>query len=127
MDGVFKINNFSLNLFPQKDISIIYNGIKSKSFNYIALEAKLSKNKITEMIKQLKRDKNILGKMTNQTILYCGIINANEVDMISGANTSNTFKEAIKDAIGYVEPSRQDNYTRVSLDDPEVLNYKKRS
>lgn len=48
--------------------------------------------------------------------------NANEVDMISGANTSNTFKEAINDAIGYVEPSRQDNYTRVSLDDPEVLN-----
>ena len=81
MVDVFKINNFSLNLFPQKDISIIYNGIKSKSFNYIVLEAKLSKNKITEMIKQLKRDKNILGKMTNQTILYCGIINANEVDM----------------------------------------------
>lgn len=49
--------------------------------------------------------------------------NANEVDTISGAtDTTNTFKEAINDAIGYVEPSRQDNYTRVSLDDPEVLN-----
>lgn len=49
--------------------------------------------------------------------------NANEVDTISGAtDTTNTFKEAINNAIGYVEPSRQDSYNRVSLDDPEILS-----
>lgn len=49
--------------------------------------------------------------------------NANNVDTISGAtDTSNTFKKAVNQAVGYIPPTREDNYDRVSLNDPEIVN-----
>ena len=83
MDGAFKISNFSLNLFENKT-ALIHNGILNTDenpFEYIIIEAKLSKSKVLEMINQLKRDKSILSKMTKKRILYCGIINSKEIDI----------------------------------------------
>ena len=82
MDGAFQLKNFDLKLFDQKEISILHYGInknEEKDFEYIVIEAKLSNNKATEMIKQLKRDKFYLSKMTNKKILYCGFVNSNEL------------------------------------------------
>jgi hypothetical protein len=82
MDGTFQLKIFDLKLFDQKEISILHYGInknEEKDFEYIVIEAKLSNNKAIEMIKQLKRDKFYLEKMTNKKILYCGIINSNEL------------------------------------------------
>ena len=60
-----------------------------------------------------------LQQLINATI---DSYNANEVDTVSGAtDTSLTFKEAVNAAVGYVEPSRQDSFNRVSFDDPEIM------
>ncbi len=75
-DGYFHIQNFDFSRFND-DFSILYNNIEDEELeeaSNILIEIKLNKRKIPEMIKQLKRDKNIYEKMTKEKILYMGIV-----------------------------------------------------
>ena len=86
MDGSFKLNNFDINMLNKKETSILYNGIKkSEEFNYIVIEVKLKK--YLDLFYQLKRDNYYLKKMTNQKILYCGILNLKELDYDASIRT----------------------------------------
>ena len=55
IDGLFKINSkFSVHLFKENEISVLYNSVKEEdTFAYAIIEAKLSPKKINNLIIQI--------------------------------------------------------------------------
>lgn len=75
-DKYFHIENFDFSKLNE-DFSIVYRNIKDEELeevNCVLIETKLNKSKIPEMISQIKEDKKIYEKMTNDKILYMGIV-----------------------------------------------------
>ena len=75
-DKYFHIENFDFSKLNE-DFSIVYRNIEDEELeevNSVLIEAKLNKSKIPEMISQIKEDKKIYEKMTNDKILYMGIV-----------------------------------------------------
>ena len=60
-----------------KDIKL---EMKLSEFKYAVLEIKLSKNRIKEMIEQIKRDKGVMEKIVKEKILYIGFVNSDHID-----------------------------------------------
>lgn len=85
LDGFFKIPDFSLDKFNNKDLSIIHNNInKTKKYQYACLEIKLSMKKIGGLIRQLIKDKDYLETIfKNKNIIYIGFINSNNIDFLN--------------------------------------------
>ena len=70
-DKYFHIENFDFSKLNE-DFSIVYRNIEDEELeevNSVLIEAKLNKSKIPEMISQIKEDKKIYEKMTNDKIL----------------------------------------------------------
>jgi uncharacterized protein YoxC len=83
IDGLYKVNCFDLNQFDQEEVNIIYNNcINIEEINFVAIEMKLNKKKIGQIISQLKKDEFILDKLINKNknILYLGIINSGSLN-----------------------------------------------
>ena len=62
IDGSFLIKNFNLSVFNADEIDILCNNLSLQeyaSFNYCILEAKISKKKFDELIKEIIRDKEV--------------------------------------------------------------------
>ena len=75
-DKYFHIENFDFSKLNE-DFSIVYRNIEDEELeevNSVLIETKLNKSKISEMISQIKEDKKIYEKMTNDKILYMGIV-----------------------------------------------------
>ncbi len=75
-DRYFHIENFDFSKLNE-DFSIVYRNIEDEELeevNSVLIETKLNKSKIPEMISQIKEDKKIYEKMTNDKILYMGIV-----------------------------------------------------
>ena len=75
-DRYFHIENFDFSKLNE-DFSIVYRNIEDEELeevNSVLIETKLNKSKIPEMISQIKEDKKIFEKMTNDKILYMGIV-----------------------------------------------------
>ena len=75
-DKYFHIENFDFSKLNE-DFSIVYRNIEDEELeevNSVLIETKLNKSKIPEMISQIKEDKKIYEKMTNDKILYMGIV-----------------------------------------------------
>jgi len=75
-DKYFHIENFDFSKLNE-DFSIIYSNVENEELeevNSVLIETKLNKSKISEMISQIKEDKKIYEKMTNDKILYMGIV-----------------------------------------------------
>ena len=99
-DGWFNLNNFDINNFDKNEICEIYKTIepgKIKKAKQVIIESKLNKNKVSELLFQLNRDKKIIEKIENiqkDNILYMGFINAKSIN--------------IQDFINNVIPNYQD-------------------
>ena len=84
IDGSFSITTFDYNLFKHDEIDILFNGVKKeemKLFNYAVIEIKLNEGKITELIAQIKRDKNIIEKIINKSIIYLGFVKSKNLNI----------------------------------------------
>lgn len=68
-DGSFEFDNSALFDKFSNEVNILFNNVNNgqiNSFNYIVMEIKLNKGKISELISQLLRDKRILEKIYNK-------------------------------------------------------------
>ena len=64
IDGLFKIDNFSISDFSSNEISIIYNNVPDiKNFKNAAIEVKYGPKNFNGLVNQLKRDKDVLDKL----------------------------------------------------------------
>jgi len=92
IDGFFELKNFKVNLFDDKEISIIYSNIendKEGKYTHAAIEAKLNYKKTEGLIKQLKKDKHLLDIYEYKSTILIGFINSTKVVPID-------FKEKLK-------------------------------
>ena len=92
IDGFFELKNFKVNLFDDKEISIIYSNIENDEegkYTHAAIEAKLSHKKTEGLIKQLKKDKHLLDICEYKSTILIGFINSAKVVPID-------FKEKLK-------------------------------
>lgn len=81
IDGIYK--NFNFEKFDKNEITYLYKNIHNMeitSFDKVILEIKLNKSKIDELLIQLLRDKKFLEKVSDDNILYLGIINSKTVN-----------------------------------------------
>ena len=85
-DGFFELNNFDTNIFDKNEICEIYKNIKPddiKKAKQAIIESKLNKNKVNELLLQLKRDKLIYEKVEERqkdSIIYIGFINSKSIN-----------------------------------------------
>ena len=81
IDGLFKINSkFSVHLFNENEISVLYNTIKDEdTFAYAIIEAKLSSKKVNDLIKKIKRDNGLLNLLKKTPAVILGFINSDSV------------------------------------------------
>ena len=92
INGFFELKNFKVNLFDDKEISIIYSNIENDEegkYTHAAIEAKLSHKKTEGLIKQLKKDKHLLDICEYKSTILIGFINSAKVVPID-------FKEKLK-------------------------------
>ena len=92
INGFFELENFKVNLFDDKEISIIYSNIENVEegkYTHAAIEAKLSHKKTEGLIKQLKKDKHLLDICEYKSTILIGFINSAKVVPID-------FKEKLK-------------------------------
>lgn len=75
VDGLYKMNSFSLEELNSDEIEIIFNNSKHENYDYCVIEVKLNQNKIDEVIAQLKDDSKIIDKIIHGNVLYLGIVN----------------------------------------------------
>ena len=90
--GFFELKNFKVNLFDDKEISIIYSNIENDEegkYTHAAIEAKLSHKKTEGLIKQLKKDKHLLDICEYKSTILIGFINSAKIVPID-------FKEKLK-------------------------------
>ena len=90
--GFFELKNFKVNLFDDKEISIIYSNIENDEegkYTHAAIEAKLNHKKAEGLIKQLKKDKHLLDICEYKSTILIGFINSAKVVPID-------FKERLK-------------------------------
>ena len=73
VDGIF--NKFNISQFDPNEITMIFNNIGNKNYKYCIIEVKYNKNKIDNLIAQLRRDKEVFEKIIHEDILYLGFVN----------------------------------------------------
>lgn len=82
LDCLFE--NFDLNKFDKSEIRFIIkninNNLEITNFKKVAIEIKLNKKKIEDLLNQLIRDKKFLENEINEDILYLGFVNSKGVD-----------------------------------------------
>lgn len=81
LDGIYE--NFELERLNKEEIECIWQNIdnpKISSYKKIVLEIKLNKNKIEELLYQLKRDKEFLGLLGKEDYLFIGVINSKSLN-----------------------------------------------
>ena len=78
IDGIFNIDHFNLTDFDPEEIEIIFNNTENKDYKYCIIEVKYNKNKINNLIAQLRKDKEVLEKIIiHEDILFLGFVNVN--------------------------------------------------
>ena len=90
-DGIYEINDFNSDIFNKNEVEVIYSNIPegNKNFEMAILEVKLSKNTISDLVKQIEKDSNVFGKKLKKKIVYIGFINSPNID-------SNAVKNFVK-------------------------------
>ena len=108
IDGLFKLNNFSVSKFDSTEIKIIYKNVDDiTNFKYSVCEIKYSKKNFDELIQQLKKDKNILEKCirdSNINTIYIGFIRTNNIQEKKLIELTKDLKDIPMLIIGLKEP-----------------------
>ena len=89
------MNKFSVNLFNENEISIIYSNIdkeEEKNFIYSMIEVKLNPKKINDLIRQIKRDNRLLKIMNYNSAVILGFLNSGDEKYKSNFNTLKKLK-----------------------------------
>ena len=79
ISGIYKMKNFSVNLFDENEVSIIYSNIDNKeeiNFKYSIIEAKLNPKKVNNLISKIKKDINLLNLLDKKPAIILGFINS---------------------------------------------------
>jgi hypothetical protein len=82
-DSSFEFDNSTFRQFNNNEINVLFSNVNNSqlnSFDYIIIEIKMNKGKISDLIHQLLRDKKILEKIYNKNFLYVGFINSKNLD-----------------------------------------------
>ena len=74
-----KNNNDSISV-EEEDYSCKNYNNELNNFEYALLEIKFNKNKVDELINQIKRDKEVMEKLITKKILYIGFIDSYTID-----------------------------------------------
>lgn len=75
IDGIF--DKFDFGKFDTKEVAFLFKkNINFSEYEKIVLESKLNKTKINELFAQIIRDREIMRQLTNEKILYLGVINS---------------------------------------------------
>ena len=86
-DGIYKINDFISSMKFKDEVVEFYSNIgKNDDFEIAVIEAKLSPNKISKLVKQLKKYYYALEKKLNKKIIYLGFFNSPTIDSKEKAN-----------------------------------------
>ena len=78
IDGLFQIDDFNLLDFNTEEIKIIFDNSEKINYKYCVIEVKYNKNKINQLIDQLKNDKEVIEHIIQGNILFLGFVNLNE-------------------------------------------------
>lgn len=92
ISGIYKMKNFSFNLFDENEVSIIYSNIDNKediNYKYCIIEAKLNPKKVNNLIGKIKKDINLLNILDKKPAIILGFINS---DNIKDKNHFNSLK-----------------------------------
>ena len=79
ISGIYKMKNYSVNLFDENEVSIIYSNIDNKeeiNFKYSIIEAKLNPKKVTNLINKIKKDVNLLNLLDKKPAIILVFINS---------------------------------------------------
>ena len=80
LDGIYE--NFDMEKLNKKEIECIWQSInnsKISGFKKVVLEIKFNRNKITKLLYQLERDKELLELLGKEDYLFVGVINSKSV------------------------------------------------
>ena len=81
LDGIYE--NFDLEKINKEEIECIWQSInnsKISGFKKVVLEIKFNRNKITELLYQLERDREFLELLGKDDYLFVGVINSKSVN-----------------------------------------------
>ena len=79
-NGYFHIENFDFSLL-NTDFSILYKNIDDEELEQVTeifIETKLNKREISELISRIKENKKIFEKITDEKILFIGLVGNSE-------------------------------------------------
>ena len=82
MDGLYENFDFNELPFDQNEVAILFDNTTEYKYKYAVVEIKLSENKVTDLIDQLKEDKNIMKEfLENKSTIYLGFVNVTKSDL----------------------------------------------
>ena len=79
IDGYFRMGKFEVNMFDYNEIEVLFSNVKKeeeKYYIYCIIEAKLGENKVDELIKQIRKDHNLLKIKDIKNTILIGFINS---------------------------------------------------
>ena len=83
-DGVYQMDNFTVNQFSSEDVSVIYSHLgdkKDQDYKISIIEAKLSPNKISDLIKQFRKDSLLLKMKGIANGILLGFFNSDKIQI----------------------------------------------
>ena len=94
IDGIYSINNFDINCFNKKEVSLISSNVKKddfKAYEMAIIEVKLSPKKVLKLISKMKKDAKIMKNVVrDKKIIYLGFLGSKNIN--SKVNISEKFK-----------------------------------
>ena len=100
IDGIYSINNFDINCFNKKEVSLISSNVKKddfKTYEMAIIEVMLSPKKVLKLISQMKKDAKIMKNMVpDKKIIYLGFLGSKNIDYaIYGLNNKKFFNRNV--------------------------------
>jgi hypothetical protein len=84
IDGIYSIDDFDVNCFDKKEVSLISSHVKKddfKTYEMAIIEVKLSPKKVLNLISQMKKDSKIMKNVVpDKKIIYLGFLGSKNID-----------------------------------------------
>ena len=84
IDGIYSIDDFDVNCFDKKEVSLISSNVKKddfKTYEMAIIEVKLSPKKVLKLISQMKKDAKIMKNVVpDKKIIYLGFLGSKNID-----------------------------------------------
>ena len=100
IDGYFRKGKFEVNMFDYNEIEVLFSNVKKEDEKYYIdciIEAKLGANKVDELIKQIRKDHNLLKMKDIKNTILIGFINSIKIKNRNHFNSLDKKKCVIYD------------------------------